>query len=587
MTVKRSSLPTPGSQVPAQLRPFFSALTEIIETGEGNRGDRLDKKVTYRDLLESGAFQLRPGWRPGTGGGLTPKPGIPDLAIPPKPVGFGAAGVFGMITLTWDNPYKLYRNHSLTNIYRSEVDNFGEATLISRATGMIYSDPMRQDAVDPNDPSKAIGYYYWITWVSNAGIEGPPNSPNGTYAESLLDIEYIIGLITNEINEGELAKALVKAMDLEGLQQQLAALDAAAKAAKLLTSAERYLRDDENVNIRREISDLRVQTGDDITAAITQLQEVITSDQQAIAHQIDLMQASIGQNAADIVSERTARITFTEVGTRALTSMSSRLETAESVLTQFTETVSTALETQARNMEALVSRMDTTAAQYLEDQQTIASEFEATANAITTLQSNVNDQSAAIQQTLSTHTTALEGLAAQYTLRLDVNGLISGFGAYNDGTTADFAVLANRFWIATPGAQAANYLHPFIVENDKVYINTLMVKEASIQQGQIGPISIGKLYANDGVTPITTIGGQIRAEAIDVANITIGFGQVYGQLTSSQVGAGGLPRFVIDPNGGIFMNGLVGGTRMVMTDSYQRWYDPAGTLRIEIGELLL
>ncbi|NPZ40024.1 hypothetical protein, partial [Pseudomonas aeruginosa] len=153
-----------------------------------------------------------------------------------------------------------------------------------------------------------------------------------------------------------LAKALVKAMDLEGLQQQLAALDAAAKAAKLLTSAERYLRDDENVNIRREISDLRVQTGDDITAAITQLQEVITSDQQAIAHQIDLMQASIGQNAADIVSERTARITFTEVGTRALTSMSSRLETAESVLTQFTETVSTALETQARNMEALVSR---------------------------------------------------------------------------------------------------------------------------------------------------------------------------------------------------------------------------------------
>jgi hypothetical protein len=125
-----------------------------------------------------------------------------------------------------------------------------------------------------------------------------------------------------------------------------------------------------------------------------------------------------------------------------------------------------------------------------------------------------------------------------------------------------------------------------MLEGEKVYINTLLVKEASIQQAQIGPISIGKLTANDGFTPVTTVGGQLRAEAIDVANITIGFGQVYGQLKSSQIGAGGLPRFVIDPQAGIFMNGLVGGTRMVMTDSYQHWYDPAGNLRIEIGELM-
>ena len=83
------------------------------------------------------------------------------------------------------------------------------------------------------------------------------------------------------------------------------------------------------------------------------------------------------------------------------------------------------------------------------------------------------------------------------------------------------------------------------------------------------------------------MGGQLRAEAIDVANITIGFGQVYGQLVSSQIGAGGLPRFVIDPQAGIFMNGLVGGTRMVMTDQYQHWYDAAGGLRIEIGEMMV
>ena len=587
MTTKRSSLPAPSSKVSAELRPFFSALTEIIETGEGNRGNGLDKKLTFRDLLESGAFTLRPGWKPGGTGGLVPAPGIPDRAVPPAPVGFQAVGVFGMNTLTWENPYKLYRNHSLTNIYRSGTDNFGQATLISRATGMIYSDPVRGDAVDPDDPKKGISYYYWITWVSTSNVEGPPNSPDGTYVESMLDIDYLLELITKETSQSELAKALAKAIDLEGLNQTIAMLGAAAQSAKLMTSAERYLRDDENVQIRRQVSDLRVQTGKDITAAITQLQEVITSDQQAIAHQIDLMQASIGENSADIVSERTARINLQEAATEALNSMSSRLEGAEAVLTQYGETFASAIEAQARNLEGLVSRMDNTAAQYLSDQQTIATEFEATANSITSLQSSVNEQSAAVQQTLSTHTTALEGLSAQYTLRLDVNGLISGFGAYNDGTVADFAILANRFWIATPGVHGPNYVNPFTIDGEKVYINTLLVKEASIQQAQIGPISIGKLTANDGVTPVTTVGGQLRAEAIDVANITIGFGQVYGQLKSSQVGAGGLPRFVIDPQAGIFMNGLLGGTRMVMTDSYQRWYDPAGDLRIEIGELLL
>ena len=452
---------------------------------------------------------------------------------------------------------------------------------------MMYSDPVRGDAVDPNDPKKGKVYFYWITWVSTSGIEGPPNSPAGTAVEAMLDIEYLLKLITSQTNQSELAKALAKAIDLDGLNKTIAMLDAAAQSARLLTSAERFLRDDENVQIRRQITDMRVQTGSDIKAAITQLQEVITSDQQAIAHQIDLMEASIGENSVDIVTERTARINLQEAATQALTGMSSRLETAESVLVQYSETFSNALQTQARNMESLVSRMDTTAAQYLSDQQTIATEFEATARAITSLQTNLNDQSAAIEQTLSTHSSALEGLSAQYTLRLDVNGLISGFGAYNNGTVADFAILANRFWVATPGANGPNYVNPFTIDGEKVYINTLLVREASIQQAQIGPISIGKLTANDGFTPVTTVGGQLRADAIDVANITIGFGQVYGQLVSSQIGAGGLPRFVIDPQAGIFMNGLVGGTRMVMTDQYQHWYDAAGGLRIEIGEMMV
>lgn len=44
---------------------------------------------------------------------------------------------------------------------------------------------------------------------------------------------------------------------------------------------------------------------------------------------------------------------------------------------------------------------------------------------------------------------------AFYTLRTDVNGNIAGFGLSNDGTTSEFAILADKFLIARPGVGAA------------------------------------------------------------------------------------------------------------------------------------
>ncbi|MGO3277809.1 phage tail tip fiber protein, partial [Halomonas sp.] len=106
---------------------------------------------------------------------------------------------------------------------------------------------------------------------------------------------------------------------------------------------------------------------------------------------------------------------------------------------------------------------------------------------------------------------------ALYTAKVQSGGLIGGFGIYNDGTEVDAGFDVDRFWL---GRTNSNKRKPFIMDGDVVYINNAMIRNGSIQEGQLGPITIGKFFLDDG-TPVTTAGGLIRAEAIDVDNLSV------------------------------------------------------------------
>lgn len=214
---RRKTLPPVSPKTPSELRPLISAMTEIIETGEGVRGNPLDRKITMRDLLDSGIGKLKSSMRANMGGSLESgfSPPAPDMAKPPAPEGFSAEGSFyGMINLTWNNPLELYANHAHTNIYRSEADNFANAQIAGRDPGMLYSDVVRDDAADPQDTASIKGYYYWITFTSTSGVEGPPNSADGIYAEPLADMEYVLSILSGQLSESELAGRLNDRIDL-------------------------------------------------------------------------------------------------------------------------------------------------------------------------------------------------------------------------------------------------------------------------------------------------------------------------------------------------------------------------------------
>lgn len=401
MTTKRITLPALSAKAPSELRPLMQAMMEIIETGEGVRGNKLDRKLTMRDLLEGGVAGLRVPGNPD--GGLVPITPKPDMAVPPAPSGFLADGsFFGMVHLSWDPPHEVYNNHAYTNLYRAVVDDFGKAELIGREAGMFYSDKVRDDATSVENPLEMPGFYYWVTFTSTSAVEGPPNSPNGTFARPLPDAAYLLGQLSGQLGESELEEALRERLDGFG-----------------------------------------------------------TSIQQ---------------------------------------------------------------------------------------------------------QSQV-----------------VQGLSAQFTLKLDVNGYVSGFGAYNDGKTADFAVLADRFWIARPGA-TKSAVKPFMVVDGKVYIDSAFIRQASIQEGHLGPITFGKLVDGDG-QPVTTLAGLLRADMLDVDSLRVGDANISGILRSSQTGGNGRPRWMLDKAGGLELNSAGGSGGMEVRDNVIKIKDEAGRLMVQLGNL--
>ena len=146
---RRKSLPPLSPKAPLELKTLVTAIKEIIETGEGVRGDPLDRKITLRDLVDSGIGKLGAGVNANNPGSLKPGTAPPNLAVPPVPTNFNAVGGFnGAINLTWDIPGTLYSNHAYTSIYRSETDNFSNAILAGREAGAFYTD-YRRDDVSP------------------------------------------------------------------------------------------------------------------------------------------------------------------------------------------------------------------------------------------------------------------------------------------------------------------------------------------------------------------------------------------------------------------------------------------------------
>lgn len=146
----------------------------------------------------------------------------------------------------------------------------------------------------------------------------------------------------------------------------------------------------------------------------------------------------------------------------------------------------------------LQSEVGSSSAQLRQELTTVATATTATASKVETLQTTVGSNTASIQ----TYNVVINGLKAQSTLVLDVNGYVVGTGTYNDGKTGTFAVYVDEFYLATPNGLSKTFVHyntaqtiNGVVVPAGTYLKDVYIANGTITLAKLNKASITSLSA--------------------------------------------------------------------------------------------
>lgn len=138
-------------------------------------------------------------------------------------------------------------------------------------------------------------------------------------------------------------------------------------------------------------------------------------------------------------------------------------------------------------------------------ERTLTTNNQSLSERINTLQTTLNGQTASIQQ----HAQTLNGLSAQWTLKVQSGGIVSGIGLASNNGVSDFAVIADKFYVASPQGDKKPM---FSVITRPTSINGTTVPAVVSLNGDLigsGTISGDKIRANTQITAPNIRGGSI------------------------------------------------------------------------------
>jgi len=443
---------------------ILTNLKMLLDVREGRSGNKLDANVTYRDLVNLGLAGDPTGEVVYIGGtsSLSGLPVLPsgidndgydpkkDLTPPPSPEDVEATGSIGVIFLSWNQP--TYRNHSYAEIWRSETDDVGTAVFVGTSSSQGYVDV-------PGDQNMR---YYWVRFVSQANVKGA-YSQQSTSAKADIDPAVIISKIEGQILESSLSKSLkTRINNIEDGFDNVGSIQNAVRTLRART-------------------DTSTAT---ISAAINTEQTERTTADTALASDITTLTSTVNTNNQTLTSALQ-----TEATTRATadTALSSDITTLISTVDTNNQTLTAALQTEAT---------------------TRATADTALSSDITTLISTVNTNNqtltAALQTEATTRANADGSLFAQYTVKIDNNGHVSGFGLASETvsgtTTSAFIIRADKFAIVDPASTSNNLTNtpsadtvPFSIVGGVTYLKSAMIQDASISSAKIASLVANKI----------------------------------------------------------------------------------------------
>ncbi len=190
------------------------------------------------------------------------------------------------------------------------------------------------------------------------------------------------------------------------------------------------------------------------------------------------------------------------------------------------------LQTTTATQATQISTLNTTVGNNSSSIATLNTTTATQATQISTLNTTVGNQSSSI----ATINTSIAGIQAKHAVKIDVNGYVSGYELISDGTTAQFGILADQFFIASPGNTSC---FPFIVNNGKVVID-----DASIVKLTADKIMSGIMTASQSIN----VGGLLLTSGSGTNNGSISLGKTSATDTTAgfwQGNVSGTPQFAL------------------------------------------
>ena len=639
----------------------INAMAEALDIRLGRRGDELDRAVTLRELIDSGlATKLRDtkfdpnSPRPGFAPAVT----FEDRTIPPQPTGVSATGGYSIIQVYWDFP--LYGNHSQTEIWRNAANVIGDAVLVGTSGGRSFIDPVGESAdyyywVRHVSNSGIYGPFH-ATLGANASTASDVSELLSVLTGSISASQLTEGLL-------EMIDGAGSAIELAALQT-FVGYDAMYSGDPLLTLID--TNEDLLNEVKDFSGYYSGYTGDSLITRVTTVEGITTTSSAAItALETTVNNVSTGvvatSTALGLLTTRvtTAEGTITSQGSAitalestvnngstgvaatasALSSLTTRVTTAEgtitsqgSAITTLQSTVnngSTGVAATAAAVSALGTRV-TTAEGTITSQGSAITALQstvnngstgvaATASALSALTTTVTTQGGQIttlsgqyttlnttvgtnSATISTHTTSINGLSAEYMVKLNVNGRVSGFGLVG-GASSEFIILADRFAIVSPYSDAVTAV-PFIVQATSttvggvsvpagVYIASAFIMNGSIANAKIANAAIddakiANLSANkittgtldtsrlniDGATIISD-GGVLKLGTVSITNLTA------GSITADYIAANGVNVITTYTGGSVSINTSALNDVLITASSVSKDSGTEGTIIID------
>lgn len=540
---------------------------------------------------------------------------------PPSVTSLTAASEVFAIGLAWGFPDGA-DDTQRTEIWYAAVDDRSQAGKLSD-----YAYP--QSKTDYQGLAAGQQFFFWARLVDRSGNIGPwypVDEKNGVVGASSSDATPILSYLTGEITKTQLGQDVLGPVNaIGGIQQDIndnataiaketsdrttaisaeadartSAIAAEAQARGTAITSEQEARQDADEALSTRIDTISAAVGENASAI--QSEETARADaDSALGERIDSVVATASGNSSAISEESTARVDGDTANAQAITALSSKVDQnaaditsesttradADSALSERIDSVSAEIvippmagstndyagattgyagvwSEQSARAEAdlaLAQKTEAVTAQMTSSAETLAASIqeEATARAdadsaqaeqIVTVQAQANESAAAVQTVAQSYADLNGRVSASYTIKTQVTSAgrtyiaSIGVGVDNNSGVIESEVLVAAQRFAVLDNTGATVSSPFVIQGGQVFLSQAFIGTGWIQNANIGDV-----------------------------------------IQSTAVGANGQPRWKLDKNGTLTMNGANGGGGyLTLSDSTLLVYDNNGTLRVRLG----